>query len=124
MISDISSCLHHSTTGGSALYPLFLNTNIHVIMYSYYFAAAVCDKRIVRRLLPIKKSITTIQMIQFTMILTQVVIMILRCQMPLVICLYYSVCVGIIFYGFYDFYKKSYTRSEGQHQKNKKAGHR
>ncbi|XP_011186224.1 elongation of very long chain fatty acids protein 4 [Zeugodacus cucurbitae] len=99
--------------GLSALYPILLNSIVHVIMYAYYLAAAVCDAETIKRLTPIKKSITTIQMIQFVMILTQAFILV-HCGISKFVVTYYAIVVVVIFYGFYDFYKKSYQANNAR----------
>ncbi|XP_067632980.1 very long chain fatty acid elongase 4 isoform X2 [Eurosta solidaginis] len=97
--------------GGSALYPVLLNCSVHVIMYAYYLAAAVCDATTLKRLTPIKKSITTIQMIQFILILAQACVFYYQCSIAPIVIGYYIFVVAVIFYGFYDFYKKAYPTS-------------
>lgn len=51
-------------------------------------------------------------MIQFCMILTQAFVMWSHCRIPLVLRIYYCLVVCVIFYGFYDFYKKAYTNTQ------------
>ena len=58
-------------------------------------------------------------MVQFCAILTQAVILWSRCNVPLIIRVYYCIVVIVIFYGFYDFYKKTYLRNEANKTKNK-----
>lgn len=97
-------------TGSSALFPLFLNCNVHIVMYIYYLMAAVLPDSIVAQLTPVKKAITTIQMVQFAMILTQVLIALYRgCEVPKAIVTMYFIIISIFFYLFYDFYKKNYS---------------
>lgn len=98
-------------SGTSALYPILLNSTVHVIMYAYYLTAAVCDAETLKRLTPIKKSITTIQMIQFVLILIQAGLLMCRCEISKLVAIYYSIVVVVIFYGFYDFYNKAYKAS-------------
>lgn len=92
---------------------LFVNSIVHLIMYSYYLAAAVLSKKIVSKLTPIKKSITMIQMIQFTIILCHIFIQrfFYRCHYNDYVIMVFVVFVGIIFYSFYDFYQKSYNKA-------------
>ncbi|XP_054741005.1 elongation of very long chain fatty acids protein 4 [Anastrepha obliqua] len=97
--------------GGSALYPLLLNCTVHVFMYAYYLIAAVCDENIVKGLTPVKKSITTIQMIQFVLILVHAGVISCRCVIAPLVVGYYAFVVLAIFYGFYDFYRKAYKAS-------------
>ncbi|XP_073844206.1 very long chain fatty acid elongase 4 [Musca autumnalis] len=111
---------HHSTTitlvylmlryyrGNGALYPVYLNSWVHVLMYSYYLLANICSPEFMRKLLFVKKSITIIQMIQFVFILLQSAVMWSNCKIPLILRVYYCMVVIVIFYGFYDFYKKTY----------------
>lgn len=98
--------------GTDALYPVFLNSIVHIIMYSYYLVAAVADKNIVRKLTPIKKSITIIQMVQFLMILIHAAMVLTICGCPKVTFIYFIVVIIVMFYGFYDFYTDSYNRQQ------------
>lgn len=114
------------------LFSIVLNSFVHVIMYSYYFAA-LFGPTVQQKLERVKKSITIIQMvcylsinrlfcsilihslflfqIQFTIILTQCVLGIARdCDIPRVLVAIYAPNVGIIFYMFYEFFKKAYNR--------------
>uniref|UniRef100_B4MQE6 carboxylesterase n=1 Tax=Drosophila willistoni TaxID=7260 RepID=B4MQE6_DROWI len=99
-------------TSTAAFYPVFLNSMVHIIMYSYYLVAAVADKKVIRALTPVKKSITVIQMVQFFFILLQAVIQSIRCGVPKVVFTYFVIVVGLMFYGFYDFYNNSYKKSQ------------
>lgn len=80
-------------------------------MYSYYLAAAVLSDGIVAKLTPIKKSITTMQMIQFTIILIHVLInrFYHGCRYNDLYIFIFCAFVGVIYYNFYVFYKKTYT---------------
>ncbi|XP_068146296.1 very long chain fatty acid elongase AAEL008004 [Drosophila tropicalis] len=104
--------LHYNENGTAAFYPVFLNSMVHIIMYSYYLVAAVADKKVIRALTPVKKSITVIQMVQFFFILLQAVIQSIRCGVPKVVFTYFVIVVGLMFYGFYDFYNNSYKKSQ------------
>ncbi|XP_037825274.1 elongation of very long chain fatty acids protein 1 [Lucilia sericata] len=122
---------HHSSTitlvylllkyyrGNGPLFPIYLNSWVHVIMYTYYFFANICSADVMKKFILIKKSITIIQMIQFCFILAQAAIMWTNCQIPFILRVYHCVVVGIIFYGFYDFYKKAYTNPSVNKLKNK-----
>lgn len=81
-------------------------------MYSYYFVAAVADKSVVHSLRPIKKSITVIQMVQFTLILVQLPTQIVLCGVPRGVIIYFGTVIGAMFYGFYDFYTNAYTSKQ------------
>lgn len=97
----------------ATLFPVFLNSCVHVIMYTYYLMAAELPAKVVAKLTPFKKAITTIQMIQFTIILLQIVFGLSKgCKVPKLMLMIYTVIICVIFYGFYDFYKKSYTEKQ------------
>ncbi|EDV58190.1 elongation of very long chain fatty acids protein F [Drosophila erecta] len=98
--------------GSAAYFSVFLNSIVHVIMYSYYFVAAVADKKIVQALTPVKKCITVIQMTQFALILTQVVCQLVLCGVPPLVLVYFSTVIAGMFYGFYDFYRSAYKVSK------------
>lgn len=74
---------------------------------------------VMKKFILIKKSITIIQMIQFCMILTQAYVMWSFCRIPLILRIYYCVVVAVIFYGFYDFYKKAYTNAQSSKSASK-----
>ncbi|XP_055837649.1 elongation of very long chain fatty acids protein 7-like [Episyrphus balteatus] len=97
----------------SALYPIFLNSNVHIVMYLYYLMAAVLPTKIVAKLTPLKKAITTIQMVQFFLILLQVVVvLILGCYIPPLILAMHVGIICAFFYMFYDFYQKNYKNKK------------
>lgn len=54
----------NSDLGGMVLFSVVLNSSVHVIMYSYYFAALFGPK-VQQKLQGIKKNITLIQMVIF-----------------------------------------------------------
>lgn len=123
---------HHSSTitlvylllkyyrGNGALYPIFLNSWVHVIMYTYYLFSNICSAEVMKKFILVKKSITIIQMVQFCMILAQVATTWKNCKIPLILRCYYLFVVSVIFYGFYDFYKKAYlTKQAANKSKNK-----
>lgn len=58
----LSSSFVSGLTGGMILFSVVLNSFVHVIMYSYYFAA-LFGPAVQRKLESIKKSITVIQMV-------------------------------------------------------------
>lgn len=140
-------------TGGMILFSVVLNSFVHVIMYSYYFAA-LFGPAVQRKLESIKKSITVIQMvsaqclrrrwtlnswriigflsffysicfrfqIQFTIILTQCVLGLAKgCDIPKILVAIYVPNVTLIFYMFYDFFKKAYKKKATDVQKAQKA---
>ncbi|XP_030388260.1 elongation of very long chain fatty acids protein AAEL008004 isoform X2 [Scaptodrosophila lebanonensis] len=104
--------INHNENSFSALYPIFLNSNVHIVMYSYYLVAAVADKKTIRALTPVKKSITVIQMVQFLFILMQAGIVSVKCGVPKLVFFYFVAVICFMFYGFYDFYRSSYKKAQ------------
>lgn len=130
------------------LFSVVLNSFVHVIMYSYYFAA-LFGPAVQRKLESVKKSITVIQMvcarcrrwrslyiaamrfyiywflhfqIQFTIILTQCVLGLAKgCDIPKILVAIYVPNVSLIFYMFYDFFKKAYNKKASDVQKAQKT---
>ncbi|XP_016969646.1 elongation of very long chain fatty acids protein AAEL008004 [Drosophila rhopaloa] len=100
--------INFNENGDSAYFCVFLNSIVHVIMYSYYFVAAVADKSVLVALTPVKKSITVIQMTQFSLILAQVLCQAVLCGLPLIVLVYFTTVIAGMFYGFYNFYNSAY----------------
>ncbi|XP_055837757.1 elongation of very long chain fatty acids protein 7-like [Episyrphus balteatus] len=99
----------------SAMFPLFINCCVHIVMYTYYLMAAVLPRNVVAKLTPFKKAITTMQMVQFTIVLLQVVVTKMNgCKIPELLLAVYITSIAVIFYGFYDFYKKSYIEAQNK----------
>ncbi|KAL7735927.1 hypothetical protein ACLKA6_002370 [Drosophila palustris] len=111
-ITLIYLLINHNSNGFDALFPIFLNSNIHIIMYSYYLIAAVADKGIIRALTPVKKSITVMQMGQFALILVHATLTSINCGVDKVCFIYFIFVIILMFYGFYDFYQMSYKSSK------------
>lgn len=104
----------------AAYLAICINSFVHIVMYSYYLAAAVLSDEIVAKLTPIKKSITTLQMVQFTIILIHVLInrFFHGCRYNDLYVSIFCTFVAIIYYNFYVFYKKTYTNKESKVVKN------
>ncbi|XP_032590631.1 elongation of very long chain fatty acids protein 7 [Drosophila grimshawi] len=103
---------HNETNGCDALFPILMNSFVHIIMYSYYLIAAVADKSIVRALMPVKKSITVMQMVQFTIMLIHSMLVLMNCGVDTKVFIYFICVIVLMFYGFYDFYKNTYNSSK------------
>ncbi|XP_015190636.1 PREDICTED: elongation of very long chain fatty acids protein 1-like isoform X1 [Polistes dominula] len=116
---------HHSSTvcfawinckyipGGMWTFIVIPNCIVHVIMYTYYLLAA-CGPKVREIINPVKKYITTLQMIQFTVILIHIAQAFLPSCDPdrKYFAWMYALQVIIIFYMFYRFYKKTYTKKK------------
>ncbi|XP_017047179.1 elongation of very long chain fatty acids protein 7-like [Drosophila ficusphila] len=111
-VTLIYMLINHNGNGDAAYFSVFLNSIVHVFMYSYYFLAAVADKKLVQALWPVKKSITVMQMTQFALILVQLVCQIVLCTTPLYHTIYFTAVIVGMFYGFFDFYNSAYQVSQ------------
>ncbi|KAK9500607.1 hypothetical protein O3M35_001845 [Rhynocoris fuscipes] len=95
--------------GEQGIIPGFLNSVVHVIMYSYYLLAALGPR--VQKYLWWKKYLTKLQLGQFVLILLYLSTMIiLDCQVPRGLTLYMSFNTFIFLILFINFYKKSYSK--------------
>ncbi|XP_051860080.1 uncharacterized protein LOC117571322 isoform X2 [Drosophila albomicans] len=111
-ITLIYMLINYNENGTDALFPVFLNSIVHIVMYSYYLTAAVAAPSIVRALTPVKKSITMMQMTQFALIILHAILASLNCGVDRVVFGYFMVVIVLMFYGFYDFYRGSYKKHE------------
>ncbi|XP_034945966.1 elongation of very long chain fatty acids protein AAEL008004 [Chelonus insularis] len=86
----------------------FLNSLVHVVMYSYYLIAALGPQY--RKYLWWKKYMTGMQLIQFGLMLVYLVsILAMDCAMPKALTYFFVTNVVIFIYLFSDFYRKTYN---------------
>ncbi|KAL0109559.1 hypothetical protein PUN28_014549 [Cardiocondyla obscurior] len=87
----------------------FLNSTVHVIMYSYYLIAALGPKY--RKYLWWKKYMTSIQLVQFGLMLIYLVLtLIIDCRTPKALTYFFTIVVIIFMYLFNDFYRQTYKK--------------
>ncbi|RLU19339.1 hypothetical protein DMN91_007896 [Ooceraea biroi] len=85
----------------------FLNSVVHIIMYSYYLIAALGSKY--RKYLWWKKYMTWIQLLQFGIMLFYLILTLaMDCRMPKALTYMFLTNVIIFIYLFSDFYRKAY----------------
>ncbi|XP_029168087.1 elongation of very long chain fatty acids protein AAEL008004 [Nylanderia fulva] len=85
----------------------FLNSVVHIIMYSYYFVAALGSKY--RKYLWWKKYMTKIQLLQFVLMLFYLLLtLVMDCRLPKALSYFFVTNVTIFIYLFSDFYRKAY----------------
>lgn len=98
-----------SSSGGHATFFSFLNSFIHVIMYTYYGLAAIGPH--MNKYLGWKRYLTALQMVQFVLIFTHSFQLLFReCNFPSAFMAWIG-GHGILFlFLFSDFYKQTYTK--------------
>ncbi|KAL7292505.1 hypothetical protein TKK_0014080 [Trichogramma kaykai] len=87
----------------------FLNSFVHIVMYSYYLIAALGPEY--KKYLWWKKYMTWLQLIQFGMMLIYLMYtLVFDCRMPKALTYFFVTNVIIFIYLFSDFYIKSYNK--------------
>ncbi|KAG5674841.1 hypothetical protein PVAND_004786 [Polypedilum vanderplanki] len=95
--------------GGHSTFFGFLNTFVHIVMYTYYMLAAIGPE--MQKYLWWKKYLTILQMIQFIAIFVHALQLFFHnpCNYPIVFA-YWIAAHGVLFlFLFSNFYKKAYT---------------
>ncbi|CAH0554792.1 unnamed protein product [Brassicogethes aeneus] len=89
----------------------FLNSMVHIVMYFYYFLAALGPKY--QKYLWWKKYMTWIQLTQFCIMLAYLVFVIaMDCNLPKALTFFFVGNVVIFLYLFSDFYRKAYKKQK------------
>lgn len=97
--------------GGMATFPIMVNSFIHILMYTYYLLATFGPDW-QSYLAPMKPKLTMLQMIQFCILIMHSSIALRPdCPVPRFLVYMFIPNVGVIFYMFYDFFKRSYRRA-------------
>ncbi|XP_014249861.1 elongation of very long chain fatty acids protein AAEL008004-like [Cimex lectularius] len=92
---------------------IILNCLVHIFMYTYYTGTAIGSLKLIKLLTIIKKYITIIQMVQFTIILLHAVQNVMTdCSVPKLFYILLIPNVTIVFYMFIQFYKQSYKKNK------------
>ncbi|KAL5292681.1 hypothetical protein ACFFRR_011455 [Megaselia abdita] len=89
---------------------LFINSLVHVIMYSYYLASTLFSgSRVLSNFKPV---ITVIQITQFVIVLCQILLhkVFMGCEYPMFFTFYYFFGFGALTVFFLDFYRKTYKK--------------
>ncbi|XP_011495484.1 PREDICTED: elongation of very long chain fatty acids protein AAEL008004 [Ceratosolen solmsi marchali] len=87
----------------------FLNSFVHIVMYSYYLIAALGPEY--RKYLWWKKYMTWMQLVQFAMMLVYLMFTLtVDCHMPKALTYFFLTNVIIFIYLFSDFYRKTYAK--------------
>ncbi|XP_043289108.1 elongation of very long chain fatty acids protein [Venturia canescens] len=89
----------------------FLNSLVHIFMYTYYMIAAMGPQY--KKYLWWKKYMTIIQLIQFGLMLAYLMmILAMDCSMPKILTYFFTMNVTIFLYLFSNFYRKAYKKKK------------
>lgn len=87
---------------------IILNPFVHVLMYTYYLLASLGPQY--QKYLWWKKYMTAIQLVQFVLVMLYLgVIVVKGCSVSKFIVCFSMINLILLFYLFYDFYRKTYT---------------
>lgn len=96
------------TPGGHSSFFGFLNTFVHIIMYTYYMLAAMGPK--VQKYLWWKKYLTVLQMVQFVLVMVHAFQLLFRndCNYPIYFAYFIGAHAVLFYFLFSNFYKQAY----------------
>ncbi|KAI5708660.1 hypothetical protein M8J76_000525 [Diaphorina citri] len=100
--------------GGLALFPILLNSSVHIIMYTYYLIANFGPKW-QALVAPIKPYITIIQMAQFTLLILMSFVLVspYYCKDgPQTLAYIFLPNLVLVYYLFYQFFKRTYLGTD------------
>lgn len=100
------------TPGGHSTFFGFLNTFVHIFMYTYYMLAAMGPK--VQKYLWWKKYLTVLQMVQFVLVMLHSFQLFFRndCNYPIGFAYFIGAHALMFYFLFSNFYKKAYLKSD------------
>lgn len=88
-----------------------LNTFVHIVMYSYYFLAALGPK--IQPYLWWKKYLTALQMVQFILVILHAFqLLFIECDYPKVFVWWIGMHAVMFYFLFRDFYTQTYKKSK------------
>ena len=106
--------------GGHASFFAFLNAFVHVVMYFYYFMAAMGPKY--QKYLYWKKYLTTLQMVQFVAATVHCFQLIfIECNFPIAVCWWIGGHEMVFFLLFLNFYRRTYKKESVQDHTTRNA---
>ncbi|CAH1375598.1 hypothetical protein MTP99_017011 [Tenebrio molitor] len=99
------------TPGGHSTFFGFLNTFVHIIMYSYYLIAALGPQY--QKYLWWKKYLTTIQMVQFVLVMVHAFqLLFIDCNYPKAFVWWIGLHAVMFYFLFSKFYKQTYVKKD------------
>ncbi|XP_076618285.1 very long chain fatty acid elongase AAEL008004-like [Colletes latitarsis] len=106
------------TPGGHGTFFGFLNTFVHIVMYSYYLLAALGPK--IQPYLWWKKYLTTLQMVQFVLVMIHAFqLLFIDCNYPRAFVWWIGTHAVMFYYLFRNFYIKTYEKKPPTASKKK-----
>lgn len=97
--------------GGHSSFFGFLNTFVHIWMYSYYFLSALGPK--VQRFLWWKKYLTTLQMVQFILVILHAFqLLFIECDYPKIFVWWIGMHAIMFYFLFRNFYNQTYEKKK------------
>ncbi|XP_025832946.1 elongation of very long chain fatty acids protein AAEL008004 [Agrilus planipennis] len=100
--------IQFTVSGGHSTFFGFLNTFVHIVMYSYYLLAAFGPH--MQKYLWWKKYLTTLQMIQFVLIMLHAFqLLFIDCNYPRAFVWWIGMHAVMFFFLFKDFYNQAYN---------------
>ncbi|XP_054001056.1 elongation of very long chain fatty acids protein AAEL008004-like [Hylaeus anthracinus] len=107
------------TPGGHSTFFGFLNTFVHIVMYSYYLLAALGPK--IQPYLWWKKYLTSLQMIQFVLVMIHAFqLLFIDCNYPKAFVWWIGLHAIMFYFLFRDFYRETYKKRKNSLVKQKK----
>ncbi|XP_031364095.1 elongation of very long chain fatty acids protein AAEL008004-like [Apis dorsata] len=104
--------------GGHSSFFGFLNTFVHIWMYAYYFLAALGPK--VQRFLWWKKYLTTMQMVQFVLVIIHAFqLLFIECNYPKIFVWWIGTHAIMFYFLFRNFYTQTYKKKSSTVQLKK-----
>lgn len=100
------------TPGGHSSFFGFLNTFVHIIMYTYYMLAAMGPQ--MQKYLWWKKYLTVIQMVQFVLVMVHAFQLLFKndCNYPIYFAYFIGAHAVLFYFLFSNFYKRAYMKQE------------
>jgi elongation of very long chain fatty acids protein 7 len=107
--------------GGHSTFFFFLNTFVHIVMYTYYMIAAIGPE--MQKFLWWKRYLTIFQMIQFTGIMTHSFQLIFHnpCNYPIAFVYWIGAHAVLFFFLFKNFYNRAYTAKSAKSSPQKSS---
>lgn len=97
------------TPGGHSSFFGFLNTLVHIVMYTYYLLAAMGPR--MQKYLWWKKYLTTFQMVQFILVMLHAFqLLFIECDYPKAFAWWIGLHAVMFYFLFSDFYKQTYMK--------------